>query len=78
MIEICTTVETLFIFICSLLLIQLIKKENGSNYLILRANESNFTWERFLSQTIIHSEYHKIMTSVLLVVVMTGRNLKLI
>ena len=94
---------------------QNIKKENGSNYLILRAIESNFTWERFLSQAFIHSENHKAMTSAfpvdtghklsahktfrrrprlllnvlytfnlrplstgLLIVVMTGQNLKLI
>ena len=34
--------------------------------------------ERFLSQTFIHPEYHKIMTSALVVVVMTGQNLKLL
>ena len=94
---------------------QNIKKENGSNNLILRAIESNFRWERFLSRTFIHTENHKTMTSAfpvdtgrtlsvhktfrrrprrlltdlytfnlrpvsmgLLVVVMTGQNLKLI
>ena len=77
MTEICIIVETLFIFTCSLL-IQSIKKENSSNYLIFRANESNFTWERFLSQTFIHPECHKSMASALLVVVMTGQTLKLI
>ena len=78
MIEICTIVETLFTFTCSSLLIQQIKNENGSNYLILGANENNFTWERCLSQTFIHPEYHKIMTNVLLGVVITGQNSKLL
>ena len=44
----------------------------------LRANESNFTWERFLSQTFIHPECQKTMVSALLVVVMTGQTLILI
>ena len=78
MAEICIIVEILFIFTCSSLLIQSIKKDNSSNYLILRANESNFTWERFLSQTFIRPECHKTMASASLVVVMTGQTLKLI
>ena len=42
------------------------EKDNGSNYVILRANEINFTWARFLSEPFIHSEYRKIMASTLL------------
>ena len=45
---------------------------------MLRANESNFTWACCLSQPFIHSEHNKTMANALLVMVMTGQNLKLI
>ena len=65
-----------FVYICLLFIIDSInkKREKGSNYLFLRANESNFPWARFLSQILINSEYHKVMASALLIAVMTGNH----